>query len=422
MADDLQTKRRGIQKQLNAEKDPRKKAALQKQLSSVRNEIKKGGREVSIPSGEMAGPDLSTPEGAMQAENEQIQKSIEQQQKLNRVNETNPFGSLSYTEGPDGRLTQTTTLSGNQQGLVDNQERRDLALGQAAQGLTGAVNRSYTEPFSLEGVGNDPRNFNFDAERRRLEDSYMSRFNDVNGSRFQQEQQQIAQDLANKGIPVGSELYNQEMERLSRQQGDERRGALTQALAFGGDEMTRTFGMGQQARQNAINDRLLVRDRPYQELTNVLGSMQGPTLPNFQPRSEINVPYNDATDTALGYGQLAFNQRQLGQQASENAKDRALQWRIASMPPKGGGGGGGGGAGPLWSQYGFSSPMEYDNYKRQQQRDDAMWNWQNNPQYRGQKGPSSGQQWGGFLGNAAGSFLGGLGYSYGQGLGSKLGK
>lgn len=76
------------------------------------------------------------------------------------------------------------------------------------------------------------------------------------------------------------------------------------------------------------------------------------------------------------------------------------------------GGGGGGGTSPLYAQYGFSSPLEFDAWKTAKDREDQMWVWQNSPQYQQESGPSYGAQIGGavlgtglgILGDYASSF------------------
>jgi hypothetical protein len=44
---------------------------------------------------------------------------IDAQARANRVNQVGPYGTTTYTEGPDGRATQTSTLSPELQAVMN---------------------------------------------------------------------------------------------------------------------------------------------------------------------------------------------------------------------------------------------------------------------------------------------------------------
>lgn len=258
-----------------------------------------------------------------------INQGVGKQDLLNRPNEVNPFGSLSYNYDPaTGRMTQTSALDGSQQALLDQDIGRDTGLGQTASMLQGRVQSDLSQPFDF-----DPT-----TGRQRIENQLISRFNEINDPRFQQENMDFDQEMSNRGIPLGSPQYNQLKMEHSRAQNDARTGYQTQALQLGGQEMDRDYGMAVDNRNRSIN-----------ELASVLANRKGPTLPQFQARSDLNIP---TTDVAGIVGNVYNRQWQ----SRENAKDRR---------PSGGGGGGGGGGQPVgnpWSalpqdgQNGSSAP------------------------------------------------------------------
>lgn len=75
-------------------------------------------------------------------------------------------------------------------------------------------------------------------------------------SAYEKARKQQEQQLLNRGIPIGSEQYTDSMKMLddnfSRQRGDIR----AQALQFGGQELERTFGMGEDRRTNQLNEQV----------------------------------------------------------------------------------------------------------------------------------------------------------------------
>lgn len=136
-------------------------------------------------------------------------------------------------------------------------------------------------------------------------ETYLSR--DID-SAYEKARKQQEQQLFNKGIPLGSEQYTDSMKMLddnfSRQKGDIR----AQALQFGGQEIERTFGMGEDRRTNQLNEQVTTNK------TN-MGNVGA------------------FTDIDLAYKQLAEQRRQANQNASLTR---------AQIAKQGGGGGGGG--------------------------------------------------------------------------------
>lgn len=73
--------------------------------------------------------------------------------------------------------------------------------------------------------------------------------------------EQLKSQLANQGITPGSEAYNNEMDRLSREQEFSNSNARTQAITGAGQEQSRLFGLGTQGLQN----QLAIRNAPISE-------------------------------------------------------------------------------------------------------------------------------------------------------------
>lgn len=313
--------------------------------------------------------------------------------KLNRVNETNPYGSRVFTTNPDGTVTATTTANADQQGLINQDTSRDTALGNQAADLQGQLANSWKNPYSLDGVSTfDPNTFNGDANRTAIEEATYNRLTRGQEDQFAKDNAAFQTQMANEGIPIDSPRYKAAFAQMQQSQNEQRLQAHSQATQQGAQELQQAWNMGMQGRQQKIGEYEAQRNSPYNELSNVLALRKGPVLPNYQGIGQVNVAAPDMMGAQLSYDQLA--------QQAELAKH------------SGGGGGGGGGGGQIWQQYGFKTPQEYDAYKTQQAQENQMWNWANNPQYRQPKGPSTGSQIGGLIGSIAKPFIS----SYAQSL------
>lgn len=293
---------------------------------------------------------------------------------------TNDFGSRTIETDANGNTTQKDTMAPDQKGLLDDQVGRDQRFGDILDSQIGGVQQAYANPLDISGIGNDPRNMDFQANRKAMEDRYMGRFNELNGQRFTDDQNSLEQQMANRGIAPGNPLYEKEMQRLSRQQADERSGALMNALNMSGTEMQRDYSLGADARDRSINETQMLRQNPYEEMSKILGSVQGPMLPQFQ----------DILGTSVGMRGQDMAQGQFDQTMNfnrkQNALDRKQQSYLANLN-RGGRGGGGGGSAPIWAKNGFNSMAEQDAYEREQKRLDYEMAQRYQP-----KQPSFGQQ------------------------------
>lgn len=83
------------------------------------------------------------------------------QTEANRINQVNPYGTLSYSQDANGKWTQTETLDPRIQNTLNSQIGVQQGLSDQANSMLGAVRNSYNQPFDapewqsyLSGVGN----------------------------------------------------------------------------------------------------------------------------------------------------------------------------------------------------------------------------------------------------------------------------
>jgi hypothetical protein len=226
----------------------------------------------------------------------------------NRVNQITPYGNLNYAitgADPYGNptWTATQTLSPEQQQLLDYQNQTSMGLGKlAGQGL-GYVENMLKTPFdtsALPSTGFNPS--------QSYQDAYMQRL----APQLQQGREALQQQLANKGIDIGSEAYDRAMMNQAQRENDLLAAATTQG-----------FGVGQQARQSALQEQAYLRNEPLNTLSAVRTGSQvtGPQFVNSAQQATTAGP------DLLGAAQNTYN-AQMGaynaQQAGQNSFNSGL--------------------------------------------------------------------------------------------------
>ena len=229
----------------------------------------------------------------------------------NRVNQYTPYGSLEYTMAGEDKYgnpmwSATQSLAPAQQQLLDYQNQASLGLGQLAGKGLGYVSKMLDTPFDtsqLPSTGFDPS--------QTYQDAYMQRL----APQIQQGREKLEQQLANQGIQLGSEAYDRAMRNYAQKENDLLLGATTQG-----------FGVGQQARQQALQEQAYLRNEPLNTLSAVrTGSqVQGPTFVN--PAMQANTAGADI----LGATQMGYN-AQMGAANAQNAANNAMTQGLFSL-------------------------------------------------------------------------------------------
>jgi hypothetical protein len=220
----------------------------------------------------------------------------------NRVNQITPYGRLEYSvtgQDPYGNPTWTATqsLSPQQQQLLDYQNQTSIGLGQLANKGLGYVENMLNTPFDtsrLPTTGFNPS--------QSYQDAYMQRLQ----PQIQQTRDALQQQLANKGIDIGSTAYDRAMQSQAQRENDLLAAATTQG-----------FGVGQQARQSALQEQAYLRNEPLNTLSAVRTGSQvtGPQFVNSAQQATTAGP------DLLGAAGMQYN----AQMGDFNAKQAAQQ-------------------------------------------------------------------------------------------------
>jgi hypothetical protein len=222
----------------------------------------------------------------------------------NRVNQVTPYGSLKYDitgADPYGNPTWTATqsLAPAQQQLLEYQNKTSLGLGELTDKGLGYVSEMLDNPFdtgALPTTGFNPS--------QSYQDAYMQRL----APQIQQGREALSVDLANRGIPSGSEAYKRAMASQADRENNLLLGATTQG-----------FNVGQQARQSALQEQAFLRNEPINTLNAVRtgAQVQGPTFVNSAQQATTAGP------DILGATQMGYN-AQMNAANAQNASNNAM--------------------------------------------------------------------------------------------------
>lgn len=229
---------------------------------------------------------------------------------LNNANEVGPLGNVTYTQtgtqnvgGQDiPQFTRTTTLSPEQQKLYDQQTALGAQMNDIAGRQLTNLDTSLSSPFSLDGLPAAPT-----ADRQQYVDALNSRLE----PQLERDRAALETKLANQGVMPGSEAYREAIALSDRGRND----ARTQAILQGGTYAQQEYGMGTDARNRAIQEQLLQRNQPINEITSLMNGGQV-TMPQFSAYQGGDVAGTDvASITQKNYeNQLKAYEQKLANQ------------------------------------------------------------------------------------------------------------
>ena len=220
----------------------------------------------------------------------------------NRVNQVTPYGTLNYTingADPYGNptWTATTALSDVGQQLLNNQNNASLGLGKTINASLGNVQNTMGQPFNpnLPSIGINAGQTYQDAAMQRLQ------------PQIQQSREALNTQLANSGIPVGSEAYRRAMVAQGQKEND--------LLAA---NTTQGFNTGLAANQNAFNQQLTQYNMPLNTLSALRtgAQVQNPTFVNAPQQATTAGPDLLGAATAQGNYNTAANNAASASQSS----------------------------------------------------------------------------------------------------------
>lgn len=271
-----------------------------------------------------AAPAAPDPNAVAQAQGAANREAAIASQELNMVSQFTPYGKVQYgqtgTSGNGNPLYGAfTELSPNQQAILDRDEAAQIKFGDIANNQLEAVGEKLSTPLDFsESLGTLP----VANEQTRL--ATRDAIEQRNSPYQQRDRSALETRLANQGIGIGSEAYNDELERYQRGVNDFRLAADAQA----GNEMSRVYGLESNSYDRQANQLLQERQIPLNE-TLALSSNTQVQNPNFVPTPQTNVgaaPIADATYSSYQGNLNNYNQKV----AQQNAQTQGLYSLLGS--------------------------------------------------------------------------------------------
>lgn len=213
----------------------------------------------------------------------------QQTASLSNPNVTTPYGSqtVNYTPtGPNGDYQPNIVQSLNPQAqqTLDAQQRVQTGLANLGEQGLGTAQRVLGTPFDQSGVPKAPINPGQTAQQ-----AIMARLQ----PQITQNRAATAQQLANQGIPVGSEAWNNQMRQQSQGEND----LYSQAALQG-------IGLDTQAHQSGLQEALGLYNQPLNQITALMSGSQIQT-PQFQNYQGTNIGAAPIANATAQQGQFA---------------------------------------------------------------------------------------------------------------------
>jgi hypothetical protein len=202
-------------------------------------------------------------------------------QKLNAVNQTAPGGTLTYDKKNGKVKGVNVALDANQQALYDTSSQN---LQQAAGWLPDTA---FVQPEDTT----------YDSVLQASYDRALGMYD----QQLSDKQKESEVTLAERGIPIGSEVYNDEAARLAQEKENLYTSAYQDATLAAGAESDR-----------ALAQALTVRNQPYNEYNALVSGTSIPS-PTFQsvPGYSVSAPDTmTAEQQQYATDQAAYDQAQ----------------------------------------------------------------------------------------------------------------
>jgi hypothetical protein len=231
----------------------------------------------------------------------------------NRVNQNTPYGTLQYSQtGKDAygnpTYTATSAFSPDQQALYDYDIASSKGLGQLQGKGLNYVSNMLDKPFDTSGLPQTGINAG-----EQMSESIMRRLQ----PNILMEQKRFDAQMANQGIPLGSEAYQNAKRNFDERQNDK----LTSAIIQG----TQT---GLQARGQGFSEQAYQRNEPINTLNAVRSGSQVTNPNSFF----VNAPQQATTAGAdyLGAAGMTGNAN-IAAANAENAQRNAMIQGLFSL-------------------------------------------------------------------------------------------
>lgn len=231
---------------------------------------------------------------AAQQQADASRNNVNAQTQANRPNQSNPFATRTWSQGPNGQWQDSTQFTG--------------PLGDLNNALQQQAAQAMGTPFSISGLPS--LTDGAQAREQAINAAYGSATSRLDPA-FQQREEQTRLRLQQQGLVPGSEAFERELSALGRERTDAYGQAMNSAIGQGTQAGQALFNQSLAGRQNALAEALRQRGQAFSEL----GGLQGLT----QQQGFMGAGMAQAPDFlqaagmqgAQDWGRYQFDQQQL---------------------------------------------------------------------------------------------------------------
>lgn len=257
--------------------------------------------------------------------------------QLNRYNVYGPGGSTTWSNSGD-TWSQTQTLSPSQQKQFDATNAIGESVLGTAQGYAGALPQGqfsydgapeYQSSIDRSGLADVPADIG--AYQDKAQQAAYDRTMGMLNPQFEQQQENLTQQLANQGIMQGSDAYTRAFDDFNRNKNNAMLSASQDAIMTGDalagsmfnrgltsrqqglSELTNDMNMNNAARSNYANEQLTSRNQQLNELAALLQGSPALQMPSGSGGAMVNAQAPDVQGAMAMANQNALSQYQASQ-------------------------------------------------------------------------------------------------------------
>lgn len=257
------------------------------------------------------------------------------QAALNYVNQNTPYGDTTYTQtgsytNPQGdtvpTYTQNVSLSPLGQNILTGEQTATSTLLPAAQNLSNQVTSATATPLNFNTADSSILN----AAPQQLDTQAANAIYNQQASyldpQWNQQEQQLQDQLSRQGISVGSDAYNNAQTQLDNARTQAYQSAQDSATAQGASSASSLFGLAQSGQNENIQEQQLAQSQPLSLLSELFGATPAtPSQPIATPATSSVAP------TDVVGAQASANNSALSIYQAQLAQNNATTGSVAGL-------------------------------------------------------------------------------------------
>lgn len=249
------------------------------------------------------------------------------QTALNNTNQYTPYGSTtyaqngSYTNGAGDTVptyAQTTALSPAGQNILTGTQNVEQSLMPTAQNLANQTASATTNPLNFNTADSAILNTAPDQLNKQAADAIYNQQKSYLDPQWNQQGQQLQDQLSRQGISVGSEAYGNAQTQLDNARTQAYQGAQDSAIAGGTQAASQLFGLAQAGQNQNISQQQLAQQQPLSLLSQLYGATPSTPTQPIGNTVQTGVSPTDVTGATAAANNAAMQAYQ-SQVATQNA-------------------------------------------------------------------------------------------------------